>query len=209
MALFKANDDVDWTAVEREYRAGVLSNQAIAAEYGVTEGAIRKRAKKGGWVRAEGQLVRARAKQIAAERTVPKYQEPTTDKLEALAQVGADVLVRHQRSTATLQGVLQKLVGQLTDQSDNEGDLAGAIEEYYMQKAKQNPLAAAAYRQQCNHALHAIGLGARSKTLLNLVSAADKLVAMERRAWNLDEEGDKRTYEDLLAEIHAKTAKAA
>lgn len=41
----------DWAAVEADFRAGKLSNVQIANKFGVTEGAIRKRAKAGGWVR--------------------------------------------------------------------------------------------------------------------------------------------------------------
>ena len=42
--------EVDWIAIEGLYRAGQKSLRAIAAECGVTEGAIRARAKKLGWV---------------------------------------------------------------------------------------------------------------------------------------------------------------
>ncbi len=41
----------DWEAIESAYRAGVLSLRDIGDKYGVTEGAIRKRAKKFDWVR--------------------------------------------------------------------------------------------------------------------------------------------------------------
>jgi len=41
----------DWEAIESAYRAGVLSLRVIGAQYGVTEGAIRKRAKNLGWER--------------------------------------------------------------------------------------------------------------------------------------------------------------
>lgn len=40
----------DWEAIESAYRAGVLSLRDIGAQYGVTEGAIRKKAKKLEWV---------------------------------------------------------------------------------------------------------------------------------------------------------------
>lgn len=41
----------DWGAIESAYQAGVMSLRDIGAQYGVTEGAIRKRAAKFGWVR--------------------------------------------------------------------------------------------------------------------------------------------------------------
>lgn len=46
-----ARKAVDWEAVEREYRAGIRSLRDIAGEVGVSEGAIRKRAKAEGWER--------------------------------------------------------------------------------------------------------------------------------------------------------------
>ncbi len=41
----------DWEAIETAYRAGIMSLRDIGALYGVTEGAIRKKAKKLEWVR--------------------------------------------------------------------------------------------------------------------------------------------------------------
>lgn len=43
--------DIDWEAIEREYRAGQLSVREIGRQQGVVEGTIRKRAKKEGWER--------------------------------------------------------------------------------------------------------------------------------------------------------------
>lgn len=42
---------VDWKGVEADFRAGSMSNRKIAEWYGVSEGAVRKRAKTEGWVR--------------------------------------------------------------------------------------------------------------------------------------------------------------
>ena len=56
-------EDVDWLAVEAAYRAGVKVLREIAAEHNITEGGIRNRAKKFGWLRdpegAKGELVKA------------------------------------------------------------------------------------------------------------------------------------------------------
>ncbi|QCT20827.1 hypothetical protein FEM41_14815 [Jejubacter calystegiae] len=53
----------DWEAIESAYRAGVLSLREIGAQYGITEGAIRKRAKKLEWVRKGGTQVRRKGTQ--------------------------------------------------------------------------------------------------------------------------------------------------
>lgn len=49
----------DWERIEADYRAGVLSLREIAAANGITEGAIRKRAKRDGWTRDLGAKIRA------------------------------------------------------------------------------------------------------------------------------------------------------
>lgn len=58
----------DWEAIESAYRAGVLSLRDIGEQYGVTEGAIRKRAKKLGWVRKAGTQVRKNGTQTGTQK---------------------------------------------------------------------------------------------------------------------------------------------
>ncbi len=62
----------DWEAIESAYRAGVLSLRDIGEKYGVTEGAIRKRAQKIGWVRNSGAQVRKNGTQNSKARTSEK-----------------------------------------------------------------------------------------------------------------------------------------
>ncbi len=42
----------DWEAIETAYRAGVMSLREIASQHRISEGAIRKRAKRDDWSRA-------------------------------------------------------------------------------------------------------------------------------------------------------------
>lgn len=198
-------DDVDWDAVERDYREGRKSLSQLAKDHGVSIGAIRGRAQRGGWVRGEQHAIRAMAIRKANDKAVPRYLEPTAERVEALANVGADILVRHRTTVATMQGLAFDLASQLRFATDNEPELAEALEDYYMLKAANNPLMAGIYKQQLNSALHAIGLSTRAKTMLNLTGAVGRLIELERKAWDMDGDGDKRSYEELLAEVHAKT----
>jgi predicted nucleic acid-binding protein len=54
----KMRKDIDWVAVEAEYRATKNSVNQIAKNNNLTEGTIRLRAKKCGWVRITGDLNR-------------------------------------------------------------------------------------------------------------------------------------------------------
>ena len=58
----------DWEAIESAYRAGVLSLRDIGDKYGVTEGAIRKRAKKFDWVRKTSTQVRKNGTQSGTQK---------------------------------------------------------------------------------------------------------------------------------------------
>ena len=52
---------MDWLAIEADYRPNKLSLRTIGEKYGCTEGAIRKRAKKEGWVRDLSEKIKNKA----------------------------------------------------------------------------------------------------------------------------------------------------
>jgi len=56
----------DWEAIKEAFRAGSQSLRGIAGEHGVTEGAIRARAKKGEWTRADTGFTQCVEPRIAA-----------------------------------------------------------------------------------------------------------------------------------------------
>lgn len=55
----------DWDRIEVDYRAGMKTLREIADEHNITEGAIRKRAKRDGWERDLAAKVRAKAPAVA------------------------------------------------------------------------------------------------------------------------------------------------
>lgn len=57
-----ASQKPDWLIIETAYRAGKRSLRDIASDQGISEGAIRKRAKKQGWVRDAASIVRESVK---------------------------------------------------------------------------------------------------------------------------------------------------
>lgn len=69
----------DWEAIQTAYQAGVMSLRDIGAQYGVTEGAIRKKAKKLEWVRKGGTQVRKTGTQKKSTRTTQKRADAGDD----------------------------------------------------------------------------------------------------------------------------------
>ena len=61
---------IDWEAVEREYRAGVKTLRQIADEFGVSNPAIVKRAKRDGWARNLAAKIQAKAESLVSKQEV-------------------------------------------------------------------------------------------------------------------------------------------
>lgn len=87
--------DIDWAAIEAGYRAGKLSNRALAAEHGVSEAAIRKRAGEKGWTREPAKP--AARPQRPERKTSPRPAAPAPDAPAAEEAVG-EVLPPLQRA---------------------------------------------------------------------------------------------------------------
>lgn len=78
----EAKKHVDWELVEKHYRAGLKSLRTIAEEQGVTEGAIRKRAKRDQWTRNLDKKIQERAKEKVRKELVRKPSTQLTPETE-------------------------------------------------------------------------------------------------------------------------------
>lgn len=200
--------EIDWLEVERAYREGVRALRDIAGDAGCTEGAIRKRAKAEGWVRNEGAVYRDAAQAEANQRLLSKRQDviatnATPKVIADIAEIAGGIIASHRRGAATLRQALTGMAEELVSANAEMPELEERLEEYYLAKAAGNPLMAGIYRAQMYRALAAVSLGGRSKTILNMANTLEKLANIERRAWNLDEDGDKtRSYEEVLNEVY-------
>lgn len=110
----------DWEAIEREFRAGQFSLRAIAAAHGITEGAIRKRAKAEGWERKLADKVRdaVREKLLRDDAGTQDgtHQQRASDKevVEAAALRGLAVVTSHRKDLQQLHGLKRVLADRLS-----------------------------------------------------------------------------------------------
>ena len=113
----KKKKTIDWKGIERDFRAGKTSIRQIAEWYGVSEGAIRKRAKRDNW----SQLKRPSDDDLGAFRKlsfVPPVQPGP--EAHAVAADGRSLAVRmldELRATTSLQGELEELI--ISETSDD------------------------------------------------------------------------------------------
>lgn len=103
----------DWNIIEGVYKAGEKSLRCIAAEYGTSEAAIRRRAKKYGWVRdAIGTVRKIVNEQMASGITQAQYnvKDPVRELMDEAIKAGvADMELGIGNARLIMQRVRQSL----------------------------------------------------------------------------------------------------
>ena len=110
----------DWERIELDYRAGIKSLRQIADDYGISEGAVRKRAKRDDWTRDLSGRIQDKAEQLVrkeAVRSLVRTDGAITERVlvEANAKAVADIRLSHRRDIARAKGVANGLLDELED----------------------------------------------------------------------------------------------
>ncbi|MDR3487080.1 MAG: hypothetical protein P4M05_19510 [Bradyrhizobium sp.] len=178
----------DWEEIEREYRAGQLSVRAIAAQHGLTEGAIRKRAKADGWARPLADKVRAAVKEklVRAEGTQTERARTDAETIEVAAARGVELVRQHRASLNRANTIVAKLLDELESATDKRDEITDEIEA--ATEGDRNP-------NRRNAMLRAVSLPSRAQTVRELSQAMKNLIPLERQAFNLDSEAPTANYE--------------
>ena len=106
---------IDWLAIEGEYRAGIRSLRNIAAQFDVSEGAIRKRAKKEDWVRDLTEKIKQKAdalvRNAAVRDSVRKDYALRTEKdiIDNNAEIQANIIISHRKDISKATDILHDL----------------------------------------------------------------------------------------------------
>ena len=187
----------DWERIEIAYRAGVLTLREIATQVGgVTEGAIRKRAKRDGWTRDLAAKIKAKADDLVRKESVRKTgtQESSVpaaterEVVDGVAAQQAGVRLKHRRLAARAQELTESLISELESQT---GNLPALVALGEMLRAPNENGA-----DKLNDIYQAvISLPERTKTMKALSETLRNLVGLEREAYNIgaEEGGDNNT----------------
>lgn len=196
----------DWEAIERAYRAGLLSIREIASAHGITHGAINKRAKRDGWERDLKAKIKAKADALVSKRSVStavSTKSPDTEReiIELNAEVIANIRMAHRGDISRGRRLTNKLLDELESLTDNR-DLFDELGELMREpddngQDKRNDL----YQR-------IIDLPGRTKTMKELAETLKTLVALERQAYDLDvKQGG--SEEDTLSKLMDELSKDA
>lgn len=187
----------DWETIERAYRAGLLSLREIAKHHGISDTAIRKKAKLLNWERDLTDRVneRARAELVRAE---VRKADPRTEQeiIEESAATVVQVVRSHRKHITKQIELVTMLTEQLVDAAGNREDIEDDI--YKDTTGKDDGRRRAAM-------LKAVSLPSHTGAIVNLTNALKSLIGMERQAFNIQDanggEGETNVIGELLKQV--------
>lgn len=198
---------IDWEAVEIQYRAGIRSLKDIGGEFGVSDAAIIKRAKRDSWVRDLKAKIHARAEakvsaaMVSAEVSArTKINERQT--IEAVSDEIVNVRLAHRGDISRTRRLSMKLMDELEAITDDQETLKELISQMRESEDADTAL--------LNLATRMSSLPTRTKTIKELSETLKTLVTLERQAYGIGEDNPVPPNSNLTdEELERKIAKLA
>lgn len=180
------NTAPDWERIELDYRAGIKTQRQIAAEHGISHGAINKRAKRDVWERDLSAKIHAKADALVSKTAVstPVSMETKVAErqvIEANAQGIAEVLLGQRRDIQRAKTIAMRLLDELELQAGRENvELLEALGDLLRDEDEHG-------RDKLNDLYQRIiSLPERAKTMKALADSLRVCVDMQRQAFGLD-----------------------
>lgn len=177
----------DWEAIESAYRAGVLSLREIASQHGISEGAIRKRAKRDDWPRDISAKVKERADDLVRKAEVRKQvraEAALSERvlIESTAEAIANVRMEHRGDIRRARELANLLFEELSvDCTDTE--MMKKLGEFMLDPDEKTG------RDKLNEIYQkTISLPSRVKSMKDLSDTLKTLIGLEREAYSIKED---------------------
>jgi hypothetical protein len=198
--------EVDWEAIERQYRCGVLSIREIAKTHGLSEGAVRKRAKRDAWDRDLTAKVNAKVRSELV-RTEVRTEDVASER--AIVEAGATQIIalvrEHRAQISRNRELVNTLMGQLEGATAHRDLLEQIIDE-----VEDGSTGASTKRREA--LMKAVALPSHASTLKNLADTLKVVIGLEREAFNVSAatsepapvDSDEVRFDRLLAKIRSR-----
>lgn len=175
----------DWEAIESAYRAGLMSLREIASQHSISEGAIRKRAKRDDWSRDLSAKIKERAEDLVRKEEVRKQVRAETTLtervlIEASAEVIANVRMEHRGDIRRAREITNALLDELGTECADVPALEKLGDLMFKPDDKGQDRLNEIYQK-------IISMPERVKSVKALSDALKNLISLERQAYNLDE----------------------
>jgi len=187
----------DWEAIESAYRAGLMSLREIASQHNISEGAIRKRAKRDDWSRDLQAKIQERAEDLVRKKEVRKqvrsegsFSERVL--IEATAEVIATVRMEHRGDIRRARELTNTLFDELAGEC---GDVAALEQLGEMMRSPDDK-----GMDKLNDLYHKIiSLPSRVKSMKDLSDSLKTLIGLEREAYSIENKAEaKETTHNVM-----------
>lgn len=193
----------DWERIEIEYRAGVQSIRQIAQAFGVSDGAIRKRAKTQEWTRDLNGKIHAKAEAIVRTQVVrtevrnsPEYKATEKETIDANANLIAAVQMNQRKDIQRARNLCNGLFDELEHLIGL--DNIALLQDFGEVMRKEDDKG----QDRLNDLYHKIiQLPNRVKSMKDLGDTLKTLIGLEVQAYGLDKKQEDKT-DDLTALIN-------
>jgi uncharacterized protein with FMN-binding domain len=178
-----AKEKIDWEAIQIEYAKGTRSNVDIAVQFGVSEGAIRKKAREKNWAKDLTAQIRIKAAQKVREaeyEASTSYKDARTNAVEIEAEKQADITLKHRSDIRLHMQLRNSLLNECMVQSEQIDDLERLAE---IIDSGDDDRMTQAFRK-------ATSLPQRVDTFKKLVESTKTLVGLEREAYGISDKLD-------------------
>lgn len=176
LGIMAKHDAYDWVTIESEYRTNQFSNSELARRHGCSRAAIHLHAKKGSWIRDLTSNVRSstNAKLVKEDAKLTARltgrKNSAKNEVELASETRVAVLRSHRVSVSKSLSVVEKIWANLEASVNPESE--GDTEK--------------------------LPLPAQASTAVNLSNALTKLIALERQAFNLNDDEQEVSGLDIL-----------
>ncbi|WP_426725845.1 hypothetical protein [Enterobacter cloacae complex sp. 277I4] len=178
----------DWEAIETAYRAGVMSLREIASQQGISEGAIRKRAKRDDWSRDLNAKIQQKADDLVRKQEVRRTvrnESTLTERvlIEATAEVIATVRMEHRGDIRRARELTNTLFDELGAQCADVSALEQLGDIMFDPDDKGRDRLNEIYQK-------VISLPSRVKSMKDLSDSLKTLIGLEREAYSIENKAE-------------------
>ncbi|HGH5402098.1 TPA: hypothetical protein ACJI3O_003407 [Raoultella ornithinolytica] len=178
----------DWEAIETAYRAGVMSLREIASQHGISEGAIRKRAKRDDWSRDLNAKIQQKADDLVRKQEVRRAvrnESTLTERvlIEATAEVIATVRMEHRGDIRRARELTNTLFDELGAQCADVSALEQLGDIMFDPDDKGRDRINEIYQK-------VISLPSRVKSMKDLSDSLKTLIGLEREAYSIENKAE-------------------
>jgi hypothetical protein len=177
--------DIDWASIELEYRAGIKSLRTIGSQFGLTDAAIIKRAKRDSWERdLKARIQAATEAKLAVKVVSPEVSAALKVSEQKIVDANSDTQVDIILSTRTdIQRVLNLVYNLLTEMEETTnnrelfsqlGELMHAPDEKGVDKLN-------------GIYLKSVSMPSRVSAMKSLTESLKTLIGLKRQAYGLSD----------------------